>query len=212
MQKKLLLFSSCTFWLLQGLLVWQLAAQTKSSQQIALDSAAVRFSQTITEADLKKHLSILASDAYEGRETGTKGQKMAAEYLRTFFQNENIGSPLAGYVQPFELDKKNKLPQNTLKINKKTLQNKKDYFFVGNWEQMTTQNQELLFVGYGIEDEKYNDYAQVQAEGKILMILMGEPKTNDQTYLISGTNKPSIWSKNEEKLKIALKKKAKGIV
>jgi hypothetical protein len=212
MQKKLHFFTCCTFWLLQGLFWGNLSAQTKSNQKITLDSVALRFSQTITEADLKKHLSILASDAYEGRETGTKGQKMAAEYLRTFFQNENIGSPLNNYFQTFELDKKNKLPQNTLTINKKTLQNKKDYFFIGNWDEMTTQRQDLLFVGYGIEDEKYNDYARVQAAGKILMILMGEPKTDDQTYLLSGTNKPSSWSKNEEKLKIALKKKAKGVV
>ena len=35
----------------------------------------VRFSQTITSEDLEKHLTILASDSLEGRETGQKGQK-----------------------------------------------------------------------------------------------------------------------------------------
>ena len=49
------------------------------------DTAVVRYANTITEADLRTHLTILASDAYEGREAGMKGQKMAAEYLKQQF-------------------------------------------------------------------------------------------------------------------------------
>ena len=45
------------------------------------DSAALHYASTITEADLRTHLTILASDAFEGRETGMKGQKMAARYI-----------------------------------------------------------------------------------------------------------------------------------
>jgi len=73
------------------------------------DSIQLRYAATITEADLKRHLSVLASDAYEGREAGMKGQKMAADYLRNSFQEFGIG-PLAeqdgvveGYYQPFDL-------------------------------------------------------------------------------------------------------------
>ena len=36
----------------------------------------IRFSKTINVADLERHLSILASDSLEGRETGKKGQKI----------------------------------------------------------------------------------------------------------------------------------------
>ena len=39
----------------------------------------IRFSETINVADLERHLSVLASDSLEGRETGKKGQKMAAD-------------------------------------------------------------------------------------------------------------------------------------
>ena len=58
------------------------------------DSIQLRYAATITEADLKRHLSVLASDAYEGREAGMKGQKMAADYLRNSFQEFGI-DPLA---------------------------------------------------------------------------------------------------------------------
>jgi len=51
----------------------------------------IKFSKTITVQDLEKHLIILASDSLEGRETGKKGQKMAADYIMNHFKN--IGVP-----------------------------------------------------------------------------------------------------------------------
>lgn len=49
------------------------------------DSVAMRYASTITEVDLRRHLEVIASDAYEGRETGMKGQKLAAEYIMKQF-------------------------------------------------------------------------------------------------------------------------------
>jgi hypothetical protein len=43
------------------------------------------YAETITAADLKKHLSVIASDEYEGRETAKKGQHMTAEYIAKQF-------------------------------------------------------------------------------------------------------------------------------
>ena len=51
----------------------------------------IKYSKTILKKDLERHLIILASDSLEGRETGKKGQKMAAEYLKNHFIN--IGIP-----------------------------------------------------------------------------------------------------------------------
>ena len=51
----------------------------------------IKYSKTILKKDLEKHLTILSSDSLEGRETGKKGQKMAAEYLKNHFIN--IGIP-----------------------------------------------------------------------------------------------------------------------
>ncbi|PKA84529.1 peptidase M28-like protein [Ulvibacter sp. MAR_2010_11] len=54
----------------------------------------VDYANTITAADLKTHLYIFAGDAMEGRMTGQKGQKLAAEYLRNFYMDEGIPSPI----------------------------------------------------------------------------------------------------------------------
>jgi Zn-dependent M28 family amino/carboxypeptidase len=46
----------------------------------------IKFSKTIIVEDLERHLNVLASDSLEGRETGKKGQKMAADYIAKHFK------------------------------------------------------------------------------------------------------------------------------
>jgi hypothetical protein len=55
-----------------------------------VDSVAMRYAATITVSDLRTHLDTLASDAYEGRETGMKGQRMAAAYIGKQFRKDGI--------------------------------------------------------------------------------------------------------------------------
>ena len=64
----------------------------------------VKFSKTITTSDLEKHLNVLASDSLEGRETGKKGQKMAADYIMNHFINIGV-PPYKGnkYYQKFKV-------------------------------------------------------------------------------------------------------------
>jgi len=50
----------------------------------------INFSKTIIVEDLERHLNILASDSLEGRETGKKGQKMAADYIAKHFKSLDI--------------------------------------------------------------------------------------------------------------------------
>jgi hypothetical protein len=57
---------------------------------------AAGYAATITVEDLKTHLYIIASDEFEGRNTGEPGQKKAAEYLKQFYMDQNIASPLGG--------------------------------------------------------------------------------------------------------------------
>src|SRR5436190_20222470 len=45
------------------------------------------FANTITEADLKKHLTQIASKEMEGRETATAGQRKAAAYIENAFKS-----------------------------------------------------------------------------------------------------------------------------
>jgi hypothetical protein len=72
---------------------------------VAQDKNATKFAKTITPADLKERLTILASDEYEGRETGKKGQKLAANYIAGKFKEFGLEAPVKGsYFQVFDLE------------------------------------------------------------------------------------------------------------
>lgn len=72
---------------------------------------AVEYAATITAQDLSKHLHIIASDSMQGRETGEKGQKMAANYIAGEFFEYGLQPVVAtndnkSYYQPIELIKR----------------------------------------------------------------------------------------------------------
>lgn len=52
------------------------------------------YATTITSQELKDHLYTFASDEFMGRETGEKGQKLAADYLQDYYMEIDIPSPL----------------------------------------------------------------------------------------------------------------------
>lgn len=70
-------------------------AQAAESVEIT-GKLAQKFATGIKEADLKTHLYIIASDEFEGRNTGEPGQKLAAQYIKDFYIERNIATPLGG--------------------------------------------------------------------------------------------------------------------
>ncbi len=88
-----------------------LAAVCSLSVGAQVDSLALHYSKLIAIEDLRTDLTLLASDALEGRDTGEKGQKMAAAYIREQFvqygippvQATDTDAIVEGYYQPFEL-------------------------------------------------------------------------------------------------------------
>ncbi len=53
------------------------------------------YANTITANELEKHLYTFASGAFEGRKTGSPGQKLASNYLKNYYIYEGILSPYA---------------------------------------------------------------------------------------------------------------------
>src|SRR6185437_13424646 len=168
-----------------------------AAQQV--DTIAIRFSKYITADGMKKNLTVLASDEYEGRETGQKGQKMSAEYISKYYKELGI-PPLKtlkdGYQQTFPLAVFS--PQE-LKISfgKKKFTQNKDYYTWANITGDTTFTiNEIEFCGYGINTLVYNDYDKVDAKNKAIMILAGEPSKADGNSIITQTTEQSIWTNN----------------
>jgi hypothetical protein len=56
----------------------------------AQEDIAAKYGNMITGAELKKHLTIIAGDEFEGRETGTEGQRKAAAYIEKQFMEMGL--------------------------------------------------------------------------------------------------------------------------
>lgn len=69
-------------------------SSTKTTKKVD-NSDPTKYISTITAADLKTHLYIVAADSMEGRETGTPGQKKTGKYLITQYGKNNISFPKA---------------------------------------------------------------------------------------------------------------------
>lgn len=158
------------------------------------DTSAIRYSKIITADALETHLTILASDAFEGRETGKQGQKMAADYIQAQFKSFGIPPYKEDtYYQEYPLHVM--LPKSAeIKLKGKALEPKKDFYHFPGLAEQTINTKEVLFLGYGIEEATYNDYAKQDVKNKTVMILSGEPQKADGTSIITGTKTPSLWT------------------
>ena len=73
-----------------------------AQKQALSNDDVISFMNTITSDQLKTKLYIVASDAMEGRETGSKGQKKAGKYLTSQYKKSKISFPKGAqnYYQP----------------------------------------------------------------------------------------------------------------
>ncbi|MDO9276442.1 MAG: M28 family metallopeptidase [Lutibacter sp.] len=86
-------------------------AQAAESVEIT-GSLAQKFAAGIIEANLKTNLYMIASDEFEGRNTGEPGQKLAAKYLKDFYVERNIVSPFGGNNYFQEISTKYLMPNS----------------------------------------------------------------------------------------------------
>ncbi len=178
-----------------------------------------RYQQTITPEALASRLYFLASDSFEGRETTTRGQKLAAQYLASQYRLLGLtpkGSvkgvdPLSpsAYFQPFTVYKRTprethlEVLANGSRVASSTFSAEShddlSYFLTGN---PVKASGDVVFAGYGIADDKlgYNDFTALAAkgisiDGKWVMILVDEPLADATTSLFpAAERKLSKWS------------------
>ncbi|OHX65345.1 M28 family peptidase [Flammeovirga pacifica] len=153
---------------------------TVSAQELELESDATllkKYMSTITEAELKDHLSIIASDEYEGRETGERGQKMAADYIAKYFLSQGLVGPVKDnpnpYFQQFDLYS-SKYSRFDITANNKKVELFDDLFPYGNFS--LNKDTEVVFVGYGDSTSKMDDYANADIKGKGVVFYQNSPE------------------------------------
>ena len=143
------------------------------SQNITLkkDSLAMHYASTITVEDLREDLTILASDALEGRETGKRGQKMAAAYIRAHFEEIGLEGPVKtgnGYYQDVPLV--TLTPHNIyLNIKGEKLKHVEgDILYYGESINTDEINSEVVFAGNGSK----KNFEAIDVKGKAALVIV----------------------------------------
>jgi len=184
-------------------------------QLFAQKNDAGKYAAVIKADDLKSYLTVIAGEEMQGRETGTEGQRKAAAYIEAQFKAIGLkpAAGMQGYQQFYPLYK-DSLTNSKLIINDSALVYGVDYISPANTNEKGSFNgNEIVFAGYGIEDNAYNDYESLDVKGKVVILFLGEPK-KDGKYLISGSIKSSEWSTQglTKRLALAAKKGATGVL
>jgi hypothetical protein len=114
------------------------------------NKTAEKFAQTILANDLKTHLFIVASPEMEGRETGTAGERKAAEYLTQQFTKIGLAPGNKGSYEQFFPLYKDTLKDAQININGKSFVFGKD--FTGALNSINTSTMyisEVICLGKG---------------------------------------------------------------
>lgn len=114
------------------------------AQKIARPDA---YAKTITAADAKKHLYIIASPEMEGRETGTEGQRKAAAYIENYFKSIGLQPGNGDSYQLYYNIYQDTLLSASVEVNGKPFEWDKD-FTPGNTNmQATMRFSEVVVLG-----------------------------------------------------------------
>lgn len=186
---------------------------------MAQDQNAIKFSAPVNKDRAYQHLSVLASDEYEGRETGKKGAWMAAEYIKKQFQSFGLVGPVKGgkdpYLQAVGISAK-KLSGVSLKIGSQTKENLKDYYILAQSVPAAGFNikaSSIIFAGYGLNKEDFNEYAGQNVAGKVVVIFAtGDPTAKAPAQPAQGRRGQSSVGSQQAKIKYLQDNKAAGVL
>ena len=143
--------------------------------------------QAITPDGLLAHIKILASDEFEGRAPGSKGEELSVKYIADQFKKIGLkpGNPDGTYTQEVPLAGIKSEPQLSFVIGDKTMDLKFPDDFVASsarlQPEIKIEKSNLVFVGYGVVAPEYgwDDYKNVDVKGKTLLMLINDPPIPD---------------------------------
>jgi Zn-dependent M28 family amino/carboxypeptidase len=161
------------------------AVRVVAADPPALPSKAAE--DAITAADLLKHIKVLASDEFEGRAPGSKGEELSVKYISEQFKALGLkpGNPNGSYTQEVPLAGITGVPTASFTVGGKTTTLKFPDDYVASSAQLQpevkAENTDVVFVGYGIVAPEYgwDDYKDVDVRGKTLLMLINDPPIPD---------------------------------
>jgi len=164
------------------LLALSVFAEDKEAEELkpALD--------VITPDALLAHIKILASDEFEGRAPGSKGEELSIKYISDQFKAAGLkpGNPDGSYFQEVPLAGiKSDSKMQFIVNGKPPLDLKLGDDFVASSarleDEIKVDNSDIVFVGYGVVAPEYgwDDYKGIDVRGKTILMLINDPAVPD---------------------------------
>lgn len=152
---------------------------------------------SITKAELRDQIFFLASDELEGRETGSEGFAVAAQYAVTQFKMSGLEPIVDGekgkktFFQsvPFTSYDISDRSALTIKSNAGEIKlfhgDRMVLFRTPSLDNNIFQDENPVFIGYGIDDPEagWSDYAEVDVRGRVILMYGGAPAKDGEPVL-----------------------------
>jgi Zn-dependent M28 family amino/carboxypeptidase len=169
---------------------------------VALGGARAGALDDTVQLRLRRDVTFLASDQCEGRGVATPGINLAAAYIAAEFKKAGLkpAGPGGSYYQPFTM------PGGVLEAppdltltgplgQRVELRAGHDYEPMGLSYSGDVKNAPLAFVGHGVtvssKDISYDDYAGIDAAGKVVLVLRETPRAGNAAAAFPGGRKPA---------------------
>jgi Zn-dependent M28 family amino/carboxypeptidase len=142
----------------------------------------------ITPDALLAHIKTLASDEFEGRAPGSKGEELSIKYIAEQFKSTGLkpGNPDGTYFQEVPLAGIKSDSRMQLAVNGKSPMDLRfaDDFVASSarlQNEIKVDNSDIVFVGYGVVAPEYgwDDYKGVDVHGKTILMLINDPAVPD---------------------------------
>lgn len=164
----------------------------------------------ITTQEINDHIHYLASDSLKGRYPGTPESVMAANYIKDNLKKSGLELKGDNGFQKFEVVTAIQAgPNNVVRFNDQEGAINVD-FAPFSYTQNTTLESEVVFAGYGFDIDKdslkWNDYADIDVAGKWVLLLMGDPETDDPNSVFA------LYAGERDKVVTAKDKGAAGVL
>jgi len=142
--------------------------------------------ESITSDDLLRHTKTLASDEYEGRAPGSKGEDLTVNYLAEQFKRLGLkpGNPDGSYAQKVPLVGYTPQPTVSFTVGGKQMALASEDYLARSPRfapETKVENSNVIFVGYGVVAPEYgwDDFKGVDVKGKTIVMLINDPAIPD---------------------------------
>ena len=190
------------------------------SSLVSQASASEELSRDLVVSRVRDDIQFFASDDQEGRGVETKGIERSAQRIIAEYQQFCLlpAMPDGSYRQPFEVSLGDVSVSDSTLVQLTAPDGAKMPLKLGEEFQPIRRgadgsaNAGIVFLGYAIrsDEENYNDLANINIEGKVVVVIRREPQNYDGGAFKGTATSPNAYI--DRKLELLTKEKAAAVL